>query len=99
MEKAEFFATSGTQRGRVSDVMSNKWKVIEDSRIESQAMNLTKTTAIALLSIPVMCVCAVLLAVAVYAQSTRVAPIAREAVPAVLDLFEQYAIEIGRAHV
>ncbi len=39
-----------------------------------------------------MCVSAVLLSVAAHGQSIRVAPSVREAVPAVLDLFEQYTI-------
>ena len=39
-----------------------------------------------------MCVGAVLLSVAAYGQSTRVAPVPRAAVSAVLDLFEQYSI-------
>ena len=54
--------------------------------------NLTKTTAIVLFCSAVICVGAVLLSVAAHGQSTRVAPAPREAVPAVLDLFEQYSI-------
>jgi len=55
-------------------------------------MNLTKTTVIVLHCSAVTCVGAVLLSVAAHGQSTRVAPAPREAVPAVLDLFEQYSI-------
>jgi hypothetical protein len=55
-------------------------------------MNLTKTTAIVLLCSAVTCAGAVLRSIAAHGQSTRVAPALREAVPAVLDLFEQYSI-------
>jgi hypothetical protein len=55
-------------------------------------MNLTKTIAIVLLCSAGTLVGAVLLSVAAHGQSTRVGPVPREAVPAVLDLFEQYSI-------
>jgi hypothetical protein len=48
-------------------------------------MNLSRTIAIVVLCTAVMCVAA-------HGQSTRVAPVPREAVSAVLDLFEQYPI-------
>jgi hypothetical protein len=48
-------------------------------------MNLAKTITIVLLCSAVTCVGA-------HGQSTRAAPVPREAVPAVLDLFEQYSI-------
>jgi hypothetical protein len=51
----------------------------------------TETTAIVLLCSVLACVGSVQLSVA-HAQSTRIAPAPRDAVPAVLDLFEQYAI-------
>src|SRR5438045_254070 len=55
-------------------------------------MNPTKTIAVVLLSSAVTCVAAVLLPEPAQGQSTRVAPAPRQAVPAVLDLFEQYSI-------
>ena len=55
-------------------------------------MNFTKTIALALLCSAVALVGAVLLSVAAQGQSTRAAPAPREAVSAVLDLFEQYSI-------
>src|SRR5215510_7200719 len=57
-----------------------------------ECVNLTETTAIVLLYSAVTCVGSFLLSVAAHAQSTRVVPAPREAVPAVLDLFEQYSI-------
>jgi len=56
-----------------------------------ECVTLTETTAIVFLCGAVTCVGS-LLSVGAYAQSTRVVPAPREAVPAVLDLFEQYSI-------
>ena len=53
-------------------------------------MNLTKTIALCFTAIT--CVGAVILADAAHGQSTDVAAAVREAVPAVLDLFQQYSI-------
>jgi len=55
-------------------------------------MNLTKTMRSVSLWRAGTCVGAVLLSVAAHGQSARVGPVPREAVPAVLDLFEQYSI-------
>src|SRR6266480_486380 len=56
------------------------------------SMTLRKTTGILLMYTAAACAGAVLLTVAAHGQSTRVAPAPREAVPAVIDLFEQYSI-------
>src|SRR6476659_3161063 len=51
-----------------------------------------KPMASDLLCRTITCVGAALLSVAAHGQSTRVAPVPREAVSAVLDLFKQYSI-------
>src|SRR5262245_53590811 len=61
-------------------------------RRTSHAMNLPKTIAIVSLCSAVGCLTAALMSVPAHGQSPRVAPVVREAVPAVLDLFQQYSI-------
>src|SRR5438876_9648030 len=55
-------------------------------------MKVRRTLAILLICSAAGCASAALLSVAAHGQSTRVAPAPREAVPAVLDLFEQSSI-------
>ena len=55
-------------------------------------MNRTKTNAVVLRCSAGTCLVAILLSVAAHGQSTRAAPAPREAVSAVLDLFEPYSV-------